>query len=228
MIKKLSALAAVALASMLLVGQTVTAQDLDFGFEVNSVESSTGKRIFTYDVATFTLGVTANSTVDLTVNGLTFFNADFDFSATTTAGSTEQQTVGTQNFLLTPFDGEFSFFEAGSGDLLLRVVFNDAILSVRDGARNGALFQSDDGITLMELGADVSGLASTPPRGFSFALGSANPTFNDGNTEGDGDLQSFTAKSSFLADTSVIPEPSGFILTAFGMLGFAALRRRQK
>jgi hypothetical protein len=228
--QKVALVAALAVAGLLLSGSGVQAQDsLDFGFEVNSTQSSAGKRIFNYDAVSMTLSVVDNTTVDLTVNDTEFDNASFDFSAT--AGSTVESIVGTQTILNTPFSGTFSFFQAGSGTLILQVTFQDAILSAREGARNGALFQSDDGADSVQmiLGAALGGIASLPPEGFSFALGGANPRFN--NNEGEntsGQLQSFSAKSSFLADTSVIPEPSGFILTAFGMLGFAALRRRQQ
>jgi len=223
------ALAAVLATSMLLAGQTVKAQeDLDFGYEVNSTKSSGGKRIFQYDATTMTLSVHDNTTVDLTVNDQVFNDADFDFTAT--AGTTSESVIGTQTFLLTPFSGTFSFFEAGTHSLILQVTFQDAILSARDGARNGALFQSDDGSDTVQmiLGSALGNQTSLPPEGFSFALGSANPKFNN---DGEGSqLASFSAKSSFVADTStsVIPEPSGFVLTAFGMLGFAALRRRNK
>ena len=223
--KLVTALAAVSVAGLLLAAQAVQAQEVDFGYEVNSSKSSTGKRIFQYDAVSMTLSVTDNATVDLTVNDTEFNDASFDFSAT--AGSTVESTVGTQTILETPFSGTFSFFEAGSGDLILQVTFQDATLSAREGARNGALFQSDDDADKVQMiiGPAIGGLDSLPPEGFSFAFGSANPRFNN-NGEGS-QLASFSAKSSFLADTSLIPEPSGFVLTAFGMLGFAALRRRR-
>jgi hypothetical protein len=224
--KRMMAWTTVIAAAGMLAAQPVQAQEIDFGYEVNSTASSTGKRIFSYDATTMTLTVTDNATVDLTVNDQEFDNASFDFSATT-LGGTVATVIGAQTVLDTAFTGVFSFFEAGSGDLILQVTFQDAILSARDGGRNGALFQSDDDAdkVQMVIGSALGSLGSVPPEGFSFALGSASPRFNN-DAEGD-ELGSFTAKSSFLADTSVIPEPSGFVLTAFGMLGFAALRRRR-
>lgn len=222
------ALAAIAVvASTLLATQSVQAQEiLDFGYEVNSTASSTGKRIFQYDAVSMTLSVTDNTTVDLTVNDLEFDNASFDFTAT--AGTTTATVIGSRTILDTPFSGTYSFHEAGSGDLILQVTFQDATLSAREGARNGALFQSDDDVAntvQMIVGPALGSPGSIPPEGFSFALGGANPRFNnDGESS---QLASFSAKSSFLAETA-IPEPSGFVLTALGMLGFAALRRRQR
>jgi hypothetical protein len=229
MIKQLSktiALAAiVAVAGSLLATQAVQAQDaLTYGFEVNSTKSSTGKRIFNYDAVSMTLSVTQNATVDFTVNDLVFDDADFDFTAT--AGTTVTSVVGTQTLLLTPFTGTFSFFEKGTGALILQATFQDAILSTRENSRNGGLFQSDDGIDTVQftLGPALGGI-SLSPEGFSFALGGANPKFTS-NSESH-QLNSFSAKASFEGDSEVIPEPSGFILTALGMLGFAALRRRK-
>jgi hypothetical protein len=224
--KRIMACAAVLAAAAMLAVQPVSAQEIDFGYEVNSTQSSTGKRIFSYDAVSMTLSVTDNATVDLTVNDTEFDNASFDFTATA-VGSTIATVVGAQTILDTPFSGTFSFFEAGSGDLILQVTFQDAILSARDGGRNGALFQSDDDADKVQMvvGPAIGGPGSAPPQGFSFALGSASPRFNN-DAANDG-LGSFTAKSSFLADTALIPEPSGFVLTAFGMLGFAALRRRK-
>jgi len=224
-LKRTIVLAAVlAAAGTLLATQAVQAQDaLTYGFEVNSIKSSTGKRIFNYDAVSMTLSVTQNATVDLTINDLVFDDADFDFSAK--AGLTTTTVVGTQTLLLTPFTGTFSFFEKGTGTLILQATFQDAILSTRENSRNGALFQSDDGIDTVQftIGPALGG-TSASPEGFSFALGGANPKFTS-SSEGH-QLNSFSAKASFEADSDVIPEPSALILTAFGMLGFAALRRR--
>jgi len=219
---------AIAAASSLLATYAVQAQEeIDFGYEVNSTKSSTGKRLFHYAASTNTLFTTANATVDLTVgDGISheFNDAEFDFSATAGATTT------TGNQLSTPFSGSFSFYENGFDlditHLILKVTFQDGVLTARDGGRNGALFQSDDQVQIEigQAGINV-GLPSVvaQPEGFSFAFGGASPRFSNG--VGDGPLQAFNAKSSFLADAT-IPEPSGFVLTALGMLGFAALRRR--
>lgn len=233
MMKKLTVLATIAVAGVMLAAQSVQAQEIDFGFEVNSTKSLSGKRIFQYNAVTMSLEAVQGTTVDLTVNDLEFDDASFVFQAT--AGSTTESVVGSQTFLLTPFTGTFSFREAGTGDLLLEIQFTDAILSAREGARNGALFQSDEdspgGTITLTVGAKANpgGLVTLAPEGFSFALGSANPRFdNDADGGEANNLDGFSAKSSFIADTAAIPEPSGFVLTAFGMLGFAALRRRQR
>jgi len=229
--KTMIALAAVMITSGLLAAQSVSAQEIDFGYEVNSTTSASGKRILQYDGVTMQLTAAANATVDLTADDNAGGLPDFDnalFAMDATAGTTTETLVGTHNVLTTPFSGFFTFTQAGTGALILRVDFTDATLSAREGSRNGALFQSsDDGDLTMTIGSAIpGGLVAALPNGFSFALGGVNQKFNN-NTEG-GKLASFTAKSSFLADTAVIPEPSGFVLTAVGMFGFAALRRRQK
>lgn len=226
--QKYTVLTAVAVSSILLATTAVQAADVIFAFEANSAQSANDKLIFDFDDVALTLSAVADATVDLTVNGLTFNDADFDFAATKDGGTT-LLTIAGRSYSATVFDGSFSFLEAGSGDAILTATFQDAVLFARDGAYNAGFFQSDDGADLVQFvyGPAMDSLAGLqqPPEGFSFALGDASPAFGTG---ADNELNSFDAAASFVAQANVIPEPNAFVLTLGSVLGSLMLWRRRR
>ena len=224
-IKWTSALALVAVA-LLAVG-TAQAVDAVAGFQVNSLQSSSGKFVFQFDG--LTLSTVANSTVDLTVDNTLFSGAEFAMSATKD-GSTGVSVISGRNYSNTEFDGTFSFKTSG-GQLILSATFNNALLTARTGAHSGALFDSTDSantdVTFAAgpaLGAAYPGFDA--PSDFSFALSSLNP-FNVSGAAGAQQLSAFAAKGSFVAQADIIPEPSGWLMVGMGMCGVVAVCRRR-
>jgi hypothetical protein len=221
----------VTLTALLGVGMLVTAatsvEAVTFGYEVNSVQSSNADQIFTFDPISLQLSVAQDATVDLTVDGATFNDAAFDFTATKD-GLTTITTIAGRPHSVTVFDGGYSFFENGTGDLILGVTFADAVFVARNTGFDAGLFQSDDGADLVQFvyGPAMDALAGqqAPPEGFSFAIGNADPVFG---TDIADQLEGFTANSSFVAHGGVIPEPGTMFLVTLGVLATFIVRGRQ-